>query len=89
MYTARPSSEEPRPVYLDALDGLWELRFPYRDVDDVWAVYHEWGQPWLVHDRVLKKNAKDLGPRRFEPVERKKFEDSDKAEWEQWIKNKV
>ena len=41
FYTARPSSEEPRQVYLDALDGMWELRPPYRDVDDVRVVYNE------------------------------------------------
>ena len=52
---------------------MWELCLPYRDVDDVRAVYHEWGQPWLVHELVLKKNAKEWDPRRFDPMERKKF----------------
>ena len=30
-----------------------------------------------------------LDPRRFHPLGRKKFDESDKAEWAQWIENNV
>ena len=42
-----------------------------------------------MYELVLKNSAKEMDPRRFNPLERKKFDESDRAEWAQWIKNKV
>ena len=74
---------------METLDGLCELRLTAEEEADVRKVYHEWNRPWTVYELVLKKNAKELDPRRFDPLERKQFDESDQAEWAQWIKNQV
>ena len=68
---------------------LWTAsvsRVSRRKVNDVREVYQEWRRPWTVYELVLKKNAKELDPRCFNPLGRKKFDESDVAEWAQWIK---
>ena len=47
------------------------------------------GRTHGVYALVLKKTAKELDPRFFDPLERKKSNESDVAEWAQWIRNKV
>ena len=89
FYVGRPSGEETRDVYLDTLDGLCGLRRTAEEANDVREVYHEWSRPWTVYELVLNKNANELDPRRFNPLERKKFDETDKAEWAVWIKNRV
>ena len=79
FYTDLPTGEDTHEVYLDTLDGLWGLRLPRREIEDVRAVYQEWGQPWMVYDLMLKKNGRELDPAYFDPTERKKFNESDSA----------
>ena len=89
FYHDRPQGDETHEVYVDTLDGLCELHLTKDEISDVRAVYDEWSRPWTVYELVLKKSAKELDPRRLNPLERKKFDESDRAEWAQWIKNKV
>ena len=83
FYHDRPRGDETQTVYLDTLDGLCEMELTHDETSDVKAVYEEWNRPWTVYELVLKKSAKELDPRRFNPLERKKFDESDKAEWAQ------
>ena len=53
------------------MDGLCELHLTKDMISDVRAVYGEWSRPWTVYELVLKKSAKELDPRRFNPLERK------------------
>lgn len=89
FYHDRPLGDETHEVYVDTLDGLCELRLTEDEMGDVRAENDEWSRLWRVYELVLKKSAKELGPRRFHPLGRKTFDESDRAEWAQWIKNKV
>ena len=71
------------------MDYVSELHLTKDEISDVRAVYDEWSRPWTVYELVFKKSAKELDPRHFNPLERKIFDESDRAEWGQWIKNKV
>ena len=81
FYHDRPLGDETHEVYVDTLDGLCELHLTKDEISDVRAVYGEWSRPWTVYELVLKKSVKELDPRRFNPLERKKFDESDNAEW--------
>ena len=67
-------------IYMDTPDGIMEVKFPYPDVDDVKAVYHEWAEPQAVYELILKRNGKELDPKFSNPQERKRFNEADRAE---------
>ena len=85
----RPSGAEQREVYVDTLDGLCKLRLTAEEEDDVRQVYYEWSRPWMIYELVMKKSAKELDPRHFDPLGRRQFDISDQADWAQWVKNQV
>ena len=89
FYHDRPLGDETHEVYVDTLVGLCELHLTKDEISVVRAVYDVWSRPWTVYELVLKEGAKELDPRHFNPLEQKKFDESDRAEWAQWIKNKV
>ena len=68
FYEDRPSGTEQREVYVDTLDGLCELRLTAEEEDDVRQVYYEWSRPWMIYELVMKKNARELDPRHFNPL---------------------
>ena len=43
----------------------------------------------MIYELVMKKSAKELDPRHFDPRERRQFDISDQAEWAQWVNNQV
>ena len=89
FYEDRPSGLEQREVYVDTIDRMCELRLTAEEEYDVTQVYYEWSRPWMIHELVMKKSAKELDPRHFDPRERKQFDASDQTEWAQWFKNQV
>ena len=52
---------------------MCELRLTAEEEDDVRQVYHEWSRPWMIYELVMKKSAKELDPRHFDPRERRQF----------------
>ena len=42
-------------------------------------VYYEWSRPWVIYELVMKKSAKELDPRHFNPLERRQFDISDQG----------
>ena len=43
----------------------------------------------MIYELVMKKSAKELDPRHFDPRERRQFDIADQAEWAQWVNNQV
>ena len=79
-----------QPVVVELPDGLYEVM-----VTDA----EEWN--YLARGEIenqaffealllqMKTNGKELDPRFFNQEERKGFEESDRKEWESWVKNQV
>ena len=85
FYSDRPVGDKKQDVYIDTWGGMTKASFPHQDIENVKAVFMEWSQPQDVHQLITA----GLSRKCFDPRERRQFNESDLAEWAQWIKNKV
>jgi len=73
--------------YLDTPRGLLEMALTHEELVDTKAVYASWRHD--VHHLELKQNQKELNPMHFDKNEKLRFDESDLAEWKQWVANKA
>ena len=82
LYHDKPGYEDTTNAwYVDTPVGLVRRHLTHEELENAKDVYDTWMSD--MYELVLKPNQKELNAKYFNAAERKKFAETDRAEWRQ------